>query len=199
MSAVDEHRELNALRSAETQQPLESRTCRPSRIEYVIDEHNVLFPDIKGNVRVGEHRLVIFLLKVVAIKEANGNISKIVETMSYVHGKLDLYSGNDDQIIPLLALGGKGVISVLSNLLPRETCEMCKKFFEGDIAGAAEMQYRYHALIDSLFSEVNPIPVKAAMSHMGFCENRLRLPLTPMDKQKEEKLVRDMREAGINV
>ena len=136
---------------------------------------------------------------IVAIKEANGNISKIVETMSYVHGKLDLYSGNDDQIIPLLALGGKGVISVLSNLLPRETCEMCRKFFEGDIAGAAEMQYRYHALIDSLFSEVNPIPVKAAMSHMGFCENRLRLPLTPMDKQKEEKLVRDMREAGINV
>lgn len=136
---------------------------------------------------------------IVAIKEANGNISKIVETMSYVHGKLDLYSGNDDQIVPLLSLGGEGVISVLSNILPKETVRMCELFFEGDVAGAAEMQFKYHALIDALFSEVNPIPVKAALAAMGFCDNKLRLPLTQMDKEKEKYLIECMREVGINV
>lgn len=136
---------------------------------------------------------------IVAIKEANGNISKIVETMSYVHGKLDLYSGNDDQIVPLLSLGGEGVISVLSNILPKETVRMCELFFEGDVAGAAEMQFKYHALIDALFSEVNPIPVKAALAAMGFCDNKLRLPLTQMDKEKEKHLIECMREVGINV
>lgn len=136
---------------------------------------------------------------IVAIKEANGNISKIVETMSYVHGKLDLYSGNDDQIVPLLSLGGEGVISVLSNVLPRETVEMCNRFFEGDVAGAAQLQYKYHALIDALFSEVNPIPVKAAMAAMGFCENTLRLPLTTMEKDKEKVLLERMREVGLDV
>ena len=136
---------------------------------------------------------------IVAIKEANGNISKIVETMSYVHEKLDLYSGNDDQIVPLLALGGEGVISVLSNILPKETVEMCSRFFAGDVAGAAQMQYKYHALIDALFSEVNPIPVKAALAAMGFCENSLRLPLTQMEPEKEKVLLGCMREAGINV
>lgn len=134
-----------------------------------------------------------------AIKEANGDISKIVETMSYVNGKLDLYSGNDDQIVPLLSLGGDGVISVLSNVLPAETVEMCNKFFAGDIKGAAEMQYKYHALISALFSEVNPIPVKAAMAAMGYCENRLRLPLTTMDPEKEKVLLKCMREQGLNV
>ena len=136
---------------------------------------------------------------IVGIKEAGGNLSKIVETMSYVYGKLDLYSGNDDQIVPLLSLGGQGVISVISNLLPAETAALCDKFFAGDIEGAARMQYQYHALIDALFSEVNPIPVKAAMAAMGFCENRLRLPLTTMDKEKEKKLLAIMRTHGINV
>ena len=136
---------------------------------------------------------------IVGIKEAGGNLSKIVETMSYVYGKLDLYSGNDDQIVPLMALGGQGVISVISNLLPAETAALCDKFFAGDIEGAARMQYQYHALIDALFSEVNPIPVKAAMAAMGFCENRLRLPLTTMDKEKEKKLLAIMRTHGINV
>ena len=136
---------------------------------------------------------------IVAIKEANGNISKIVETMSLVHGKLDLYSGNDDQIVPLMALGGSGVISVISNLLPRETVELCNKFFEGDISGAAEMQYKYHYLIDALFSEVNPIPVKAAMAAMGFCEDYLRLPLTPMEENTKAVLLDAMRNVGINV
>lgn len=136
---------------------------------------------------------------IVGIKEAGGNLSKIVETMSYVYGKLDLYSGNDDQIVPLMALGGQGVISVISNLLPAETVALCAKFFDGDIEGAARMQYQYHALIDALFSEVNPIPVKAAMSALGFCENRLRLPLTTMDKEKEKKLLAIMRTHGLQV
>ena len=130
---------------------------------------------------------------IVGIKEANGDISKIVETMAYVGDKLDLYSGNDDQIVPLMSLGGKGVISVLSNLLPAETALMCRKFLDGDIRGAAAMQMKYHALIDALFCEVNPIPVKAAMAKMGWCENYLRLPLTPMEEANAEKLYALMR------
>ena len=136
---------------------------------------------------------------IVGIKEANGDISKIVETMARVRGRLDLYSGNDDQIVPLMALGGKGVISVLSNVLPRETVELCNRFFRGDIAGAAELQCRYHRLIDALFSEVNPIPVKAAMAAMGYCEDYLRLPLTPMEDNTRANLLDAMREVGIRV
>ena len=136
---------------------------------------------------------------IVGIKEANGNISKIVETMARVRGKLDLYSGNDDQIVPLMALGGVGVISVLSNVMPRETVEMCDRFFRGDISGAAELQCRYHRLIDALFSEVNPIPVKAAMAAMGYCKNYLRLPLTTMEEKNYENLLDAMREQGLKV
>lgn len=136
---------------------------------------------------------------IVGIKEANGDISKIVETMARVRGKLDLYSGNDDQIVPLMALGGKGVISVLSNVLPRGTVELCDRFLRGDIAGAAELQCRYHRLIDALFSEVNPIPVKAAMAAMGYCKDYLRLPLTPMEDATRANLLDAMRELGITV
>ena len=126
---------------------------------------------------------------IVAIKEANGNISKIVETAALVGDKLDIYSGNDDQIIPVLSLGGKGVISVLSNILPAETSLMCKKFFAGDVAGARRMQLDYLELINTLFCEVNPIPVKAACAAMGLCENYVRLPLTPMEAANEAKLL----------
>ncbi|MBP5428871.1 MAG: 4-hydroxy-tetrahydrodipicolinate synthase [Clostridia bacterium] len=136
---------------------------------------------------------------IVAFKEANGNISKIVETMSYVRGKLDLYSGNDDQIVPLMAMGGIGAISVLSNILPKETVAICDRFFAGDVAGAAELQCRYHALIDALFSEVNPIPVKAAVAAMGFTENTLRLPLTELEEGHKETLFALMRKEGIDV
>ncbi len=118
---------------------------------------------------------------IAAIKEANGNISKIVETAALVGDRLDIYSGNDDQIVPILSMGGQGVISVLSNLLPGETSRLCHRFFEGDVAGSARMQMDYLPLINALFSEVNPIPVKAAMAAMGWCENFLRLPLTPME------------------
>ncbi len=133
------------------------------------------------------------------IKEANGQIDKIVETMALVGDKLDLYSGNDDQIVPLLSVGGKGVISVLSNVLPKETVEMCQRFFDGDIKGASEMQFRYFGLIKALFSEVNPIPAKAAMAAMGFCEDYVRLPLTVMEDDHKAVLLEKMREQGINV
>lgn len=136
---------------------------------------------------------------IIAIKEANGDISKIVETMSYVNGKLDLYSGNDDQIVPLMSLGGKGVISVVSNILPAKTAKMCKLCLEGDYKSAAQIQYDLHALIDSLFCEVNPIPAKAAVAKMGYGTNTLRLPLTPMSEDKYEKMLCLMREQGINV
>ena len=135
--------------------------------------------------------------RIVGIKEANGNLSKIVETMSLVRGKLDLYSGNDDQIVPLLAMGGKGVISVLSNVMPAETAEMCASFFRGDVEKAAEMQCKYHALINALFCEVNPIPVKAAMAAMGFCEDYLRMPLTSMEEANKAKLFALMRAEGL--
>jgi 4-hydroxy-tetrahydrodipicolinate synthase len=133
------------------------------------------------------------------IKEANGQIDKITETMALCGDKLDLYSGNDDQIVPLMSLGGKGVISVLSNVLPKETSEMCHKFFSGDIKGAAEMQFKYFGLIKALFSEVNPIPAKAAMAAMGFCEDYVRLPLTCMEDATKAVLLDRMREAGLDV
>ena len=136
---------------------------------------------------------------ITGIKEASGNISKIVETMAIVGDRLDLYSGNDDQIVPLLALGGSGVISVLSNVLPKETSQMCHKFFDGDIEGALKMQLDYLPLINALFSEVNPIPVKAAMAAMGFGEDYLRLPLTPMEDAHKAVLLNHMRAQGLNV
>ena len=112
---------------------------------------------------------------------------------------LDIYSGNDDQIVPVMSLGGKGVISVLSNLLPRETSQLCHSYLTGDINTALDMQLKYLPLINSLFCEVNPIPVKAAMAAMGYCDNNLRLPLTEMEEQNKQKLLYEMREAGIKL
>ena len=136
---------------------------------------------------------------IAGIKEANGNLSKIVETAALIGDKLDLYSGNDDQIVPILACGGKGVISVLSNVAPKETSLMCKKFFDGDVAGAMEMQKKYLALTNALFCEVNPIPVKSAMAAMGFCQEYLRLPLVPMEAAHKEMLLECMRQVGLEV
>jgi 4-hydroxy-tetrahydrodipicolinate synthase len=132
-----------------------------------------------------------------AIKEANGNISKIVETAALVGDKLDIYSGNDDQVAPILALGGSGVISVLSNIMPKATSEMCHRWFRGDIEGSLRMQLDYLPLINALFCEVNPIPVKAAMAAMGWCENFVRLPLTEMEANHAEKLYALMREQNL--
>ena len=136
---------------------------------------------------------------IAAIKEASGNISQIADTAMLIGDKMDIYSGNDDQIIPIMALGGIGVISVLSNVFPKETVELCNRFFEGDIKGANALQLHYLPLIHALFSEVNPIPVKAAMAAMGYCENYLRLPLTPMDAAKEAHLLDLMRKEGLKV
>ena len=136
---------------------------------------------------------------IVAIKEASGNISQIAELAALTRGKLDIYSGNDDQIVPIMSLGGIGVISVLSNPMPRATAELCRKFFAGDVAGAAKMQLDLLPLINALFCEVNPIPVKAAMAAMGYCENYVRLPLTVMEEANEKKLLALMAEQGIDV
>ena len=144
-------------------------------------------------VKLAEHP------NICAIKEANGDISKIVETFALVGDKLDIYSGNDDQIVPILAMGGMGCISVLSNVIPTETVAITDKFFAGDVAGAAKLQCDYMPLVRSLFCESNPIPVKAAMAAMGFCENYLRLPLVPMEEAHYEVMIQRMRALGINV
>ncbi len=136
---------------------------------------------------------------ITSVKEAGGNLSKIIETFALVGDRLDIYSGNDDQTVPILAMGGKGVISVLSNVLPAETSAMCRRFFDGDLSGAMKLQLEYLPLINSLFCEVNPIPVKAAMSAMGFCDNYLRLPLTPMEDAHLQTMLSLMREQGLNV
>ena len=136
---------------------------------------------------------------IVGLKAASGNISKIAETIHLCGDKITVYSGNDDQVIPIMALGGKGCISVLSNVLPRESVAMCQKFFQGDVKAAAKMQLDYLPLINALFSEVNPIPVKAAMAKMGFCEDYLRMPLTPMEDAHREVLFAEMRKAGVNI
>ena len=135
--------------------------------------------------------------KIVAIKEASGNMSQIAEIAALCGDDLDIYSGNDDQIVPVMSLGGKGVISVLSNLLPKETSAICHDFLNGNVKESRAKQLEYLDLINALFCEVNPIPVKAAMSYMGFCENYLRLPLTPMEEDNEKKLYALMEQAGI--
>ena len=134
---------------------------------------------------------------IVAIKEASGNISQIAQVAHLCGDAIDIYSGNDDQIVPVMSLGGKGVISVLSNLMPLETSRICHDYLEGNTAAATAKQLELLPLIDALFCEVNPIPVKAAMSAMGYCENYLRLPLTPMEEAHAEELYALMREQNL--
>lgn len=131
------------------------------------------------------------------IKEANSTITKIVETFALVGDRLDIYSGNDDQIIPIMALGGKGVISVLSNVMPRETSQLCHLWLDGHVKEAAARQLEYMDLIGSLFCEVNPIPVKAAMARLGWGEDYVRLPLTPMEDRNRERLYMSMERMGL--
>ncbi|MBQ8399561.1 MAG: 4-hydroxy-tetrahydrodipicolinate synthase [Clostridia bacterium] len=134
--------------------------------------------------------------KIVAIKEASGNISKVAEILALAGDALDVYSGNDDQIVPIMSLGGKGVISVLSNPLPKKTAEMTALLLKGDYKAGAKLQLELLPLINALFCQVNPIPAKAAMSAMGYGENVLRLPLTALEEQYEEKLFALLREQG---
>lgn len=134
---------------------------------------------------------------IVGVKEASGNLSQIVKLMSLADGKVDLYSGNDDQITPLLALGGKGVISVLSNVAPRQTHEICAKFFAGDVAGSCAEQLRAIPLCNALFCEVNPIPVKKALNLQGRGGGILRMPLCEMEEENAVKLEKAMKDYGI--
>lgn len=133
--------------------------------------------------------------RIVAVKEATGNISGVAQIAALCD--IDIYSGNDDQIVPLLSLGGKGVISVLSNILPRETHDICAKWFAGDVQGARQLQLHYLKLINALFSDVNPIPVKEAMNQMGMDAGPCRLPLCEMEDGAREKLSAVLREYGL--
>ena len=144
-------------------------------------------------------RLIKEVDNIVGIKEASGNISQVAKIMHLTDGKADLYSGNDDQIVPILSLGGKGVISVLSNVAPQETHDICAKFFEGDVKGSLELQLKAIPLIEQLFCEVNPIPVKKAMKLMGMDCGPLRMPLTELTPQHEESLAKAMIEFGIKL
>ena len=134
---------------------------------------------------------------IVAIKEASGNISQVAEIAALAGDKIDIYSGNDDQIVPIMSLGGIGVISVLSNIMPKATSEMCKMFLDGRVAEARRLQLDLLPLVNALFCEVNPIPAKAAVSAMGFGENYLRLPLTPMEEGNKAKLLALMKEQNL--
>ncbi len=134
---------------------------------------------------------------IVGVKEASGNFSSIATMMSMADGSIDLYSGNDDQIVPLLAMGGKGVISVLSNVAPRQTHELCQAFFDGDVKKSLKLQLDAVPLVSQLFCEVNPIPVKAAMNLMGKNVGVLRMPLTEMEPANQKNLATAMKEYGI--
>lgn len=142
-------------------------------------------------------KLCTDIKNIVGVKEASGNISQVAKLMSIAGGKVDLYSGNDDQIVPLLSLGGKGVISVLSNVAPKAVHDICFKYFEGDVKGSCELQLKSIELCDALFCEVNPIPVKKAVNLMGMEAGPLRMPLTPMDEANVPKLEKAMKTFGI--
>ena len=142
-------------------------------------------------------RLCTEVENIVGVKDATGNISQVAKMMALANGKVDLYSGNDDQIVPMLSLGGKGVISVLSNIAPKQTHDICAKFFEGDVEGSRRLQLDAINLIDALFCEVNPIPVKKALNLMGLNAGILRRPLTEMEDVNAAKLEKAMKEFGL--
>ena len=151
------------------------------------------------NIKPATYEILADHPRIVGIKEANGDISSVVDTMARCRHKIDMYSGNDDQIVAIMAMGGIGCISVLSNVLPAETRQICNLWFEGKVAEAAALQMYYKPLIDALFSEVNPIPVKAALAAMGLCSDCARLPLTPMEDAARQNLLTQMRKVGLSV
>lgn len=134
---------------------------------------------------------------IVGIKEASGNIGQVAKIMNLTDGKIDLYSGNDDQIVPLMSLGGIGVISVLANVAPQQTHDICAKYLAGDVKESAKLQLKAIPLVDALFSEVNPIPVKKALNLMGMEVGPLRMPLTEMTDANAAKLAKAMKDFGI--
>ncbi|MGN0151762.1 MAG: 4-hydroxy-tetrahydrodipicolinate synthase [Wujia sp.] len=187
--------------------PYYNKATQKGLIKHYTDIANsVSLPIIMYNVpsRTGTNiqpETAVYLAKnvdnIVAIKEATGNLSQVARLMSLADGCLDLYSGNDDQVLPILSLGGKGVISVLANIAPQQTHDMVQKYLDGDVKGACDIQIKAIPLCDALFCEVNPIPVKKAVSLMGMCGGTLRMPLTEMEPANAEKLEKTMREFGI--
>lgn len=144
-------------------------------------------------------RLCTDVENIVGVKEASGSISQITKLFALADGKVDVYSGNDDQIVPILSLGGKGVISVLSNVAPRQTHDICQLYFDGKLQESAALQLRAIPLVDALFCEVNPIPVKKGVALMGIEAGPLRMPLSEIEPEHEEKLRRAMEEFGCNL
>lgn len=168
----------------------------------VVDKPMIVYnvPSRTGlNMLPATYKELSYHENIVAVKEANADLASVAETIHLCGDDLKVISGNDDEIVPIMALGGTGVISVLSNLLPYETHKMCKDMFDGNYKEAAAAQLKYIPLIKALFCETNPIPAKAAMAKMGFCESDLRLPLVEISDANAEKLYKTMREAGINI
>ena len=137
--------------------------------------------------------------RIAAVKEACGNISQVAKEILLCGDRIDIYSGCDDQIVPTLSLGGRGIISVVATILPGKTAEICRRFFAGDVEGAAKLQLSMLQLMNQLMIETNPIPAKAACAAIGFGENLLRLPLVPMEEGNRQKLLQLMRENGLEV
>lgn len=174
---------------------------------YEIIANSVKVPIILYNIpgRTGgvliQPQTVIDLCKnipnIVGVKDATGSLSGVAKLLSMADGCVDVYSGNDDQVVPILSLGGKGVISVLSNIAPKQTHDMCAKFFAGDVEGSRKIQLDAIPVIDGLFCEVNPIPVKKAMNLMGLEAGPMRRPLTEMEPQNAAKLEKAMKDFGI--
>ena len=175
---------------------------------YTAVANSVTLPIIMYNVpsRTGTNiqpETAVYLAKnvknIVAIKEATGNLSQVARLVSLADGCLDVYSGNDDQVMPILSLGGKGVISVLANVAPKETHDMVQKYLDGDVVGAREIQIKAIPLCEALFCEVNPIPVKKAVELMGLCEGNLRMPLTELEPEHTEQLKKAMTGFGVKI
>ncbi len=164
------------------------------------DIPNILYnvPSRTGlNISLNAYQKLSEHPNIVATKEASGNLSAIMQVIEACGDSLNVYSGNDDQIVPLMSVGAIGVISVLSNVMPRETHEMAKLCLEGNFKEAAKLQIHYLSLINGLFMQVNPIPVKTAMAKMGFCTTEMRMPLCEMDDEDNEKLYALMKQANL--
>ncbi len=146
------------------------------------------------NIQLSVYKELAKNPNIVAAKEASGNISQVAKLIAECGDSLDIYSGNDDEIVPMLSLGAKGVISVLANPMPRVAHDICRLWFEGKVEESAKLQLKYLSLCNALFSEVNPIPVKTAMAAMGFCTEEMRLPLCEMEDENKEKLLSVMKE-----
>lgn len=171
-----------------------------SAIEAATDKPIILYnvPSRTGcNITLPVYKELAKHERIVAVKEASGNITQIAELAAECGGSLDIYSGNDDHIVPVLSLGGIGVISVLSNVMPRETHDIVELWNTGRVKESAIIQLKLMDLINALFCEVNPIPVKAAMAEMGWCGNEIRLPLTEIEPEHKEKLFGAMRRHGL--